>query len=1050
MVFCKLLLGLTVVVAFSASSPAQVAPDTYIYYIRTHGGATPPPGTDPSDHSDEYGPETPASSATEFAPPPVPGKTDLAGGVVATNLGKGDWIWEMPQTQTRLGVSTTQGVINYEVSMGMQWITVKCADGGDTNSWAQFSPTLVNQAHAAGLKIFGWAYVYGSKFGNLQGEINAALSCMAKGADGLIIDAEIEYETNATRVADATTYCQAIKNAYPSNFLAHAPFPYISLHAGFPYSVFGYYCDAVMPQDYWGAFAITPNQMVSDMDTQWKNWQNALTGTNVNAIKPIVPLAQSYAPVTGSQISNFVFLIKTDASPATAGGYHGVSFWDCQERNADMDSAVGPAAIGNYSNPPAISMQPSNRSVDQGSTVTLTVGAVGTSPLSYQWRKNNLALPGATTSALAFVNSQPTSSGQYSVVVTNSLGSVTSSSATLTINSTQALVVVYADNFDVNSSANWNLFQGSGDGVSDYTATWAFDYTSTTFTSNGVVRTIPVAPSTTNGTKLGLKLTVNKNDSDASIAGVSLYPKSQNFSSNYVLRFDMWVNYAGGAGGTGATGTTEFVTCGINHTGTRVNWGSTNASASDGLWFTTTGEGGAASDYRAYVGNPSGNPTQLSVAASGLLANGAVTDDAGADPFYLALFPSPPYETAGSPGKHWVKGEVSQMNGVITWRLNGTVVAQRTNTSSYTSGNVMLGYMDIFSSISNPKTDNYVIFDNVQVLVPGFAPTFTTQPVSQSVVQGNGVTFTTTAGGTAPLTYQWKFNNTNIGLATGTSYTIASAQPTDAGNYSVAVSNSVGGISSSNAALTVFSPPAITNQPVDFSGDPGSDATFLVQASGTAPLGYQWFYNGTSVPGATLQLLEFNPDTANQAGQYWVVVSNNYGSVTSAVVNLFITGPPVILTQPQGLTAGAGSNATFTVSAVGTMPLNYQWFFGGAAIGGATDTSYTVLSATATNQGNYSVLVTNGLGPAASSNAFLTVNSPAQAAQFQSIIVLPDGRIQMSLTGSVGGSYEMFGSPDLSGWQSLATFVMTNGTYLFIDNAATNNPQQFYRAKTVP
>src|ERR1700722_11979880 len=179
----------------------------------------------------------------------------LDNGVVATNLGKGDWIWEMSACETALGVSTPQAVLNYEAARGMQWVTVKGADGGNTNGWTQFNTTLIAQAHAAGLKIFAWAYAYGNNGGgtSVQGEINAALTLLGEGADGFIIDAEIEYETNATRTNDAATYCKAIKAAYPNTFLAHAPFPYINYHSRFPYSVFGYYCDAVMPQDYWGA-----------------------------------------------------------------------------------------------------------------------------------------------------------------------------------------------------------------------------------------------------------------------------------------------------------------------------------------------------------------------------------------------------------------------------------------------------------------------------------------------------------------------------------------------------------------------------------------------------------------------------------------------------------------------------------------------------------------------------------------------------------------------------------------------------------------------------
>lgn len=485
--------------------------------------------------------------------------------------------------------------------------------------------------------------------------------------------------------------------------------------------------------------------------------------------------------------------------------------------------------------PPSITTQPLNRSVDPGASVTFTTAASGITPIAYQWYFGGGKISGATGTSYNLASAQSNNIGNYSVVVSNVSGFATSSVAFLMVNPLQTLQVVFSDNFDVNSSANWNLFQGSSDGVSDYTATWAFDYSTNTYTFNGVTQTIPIAPSTTNGTRLGLKLTVNKNDADAAGSAVSLYPKSQGFSGNYMLRFDMWINYNGNSGG--GSGSTEFATCGINHTGTRVNWGSTNASASDGLWFTVDGEGGAASDYRAYVGNPGGNPAQLAFASSGLTANGAQTDDATADPFWLALFPSPTYETPGTPGKHWVQGEVSQWNGVITWRMNGVVVAQRTNTSSYTSGNIMLGYMDIFPSIANPKADNYVIFDNVQVLTPAAPPVITNQPASLTVNAGSHATFNVSAGGTAPLAYQWKFNSGAISGATASSLTLSNVQMANAGTYSLIVSNVAGSVVSSNALLTVtqinLAGPAYTNGSLQFtiSGAPGPGYTIQTSSN---------------------------------------------------------------------------------------------------------------------------------------------------------------------------------------------------------------------------
>src|SRR5262249_36531706 len=93
------------------------------------------------------------------------------------------------------------------------------------------------------------------------------------------------------------------------------------------------------------------------------------------------------------------------------------------------------------------------------------------------------------------------------------------------------------------------------------------------------------------------------------------------------------------------------------------------------------------------------------------------------DSFFRSLFPGPAFETSGSPGKHWVQVELSQINGVLTWQLDGVVVAQRTNASSYNSGNIMIGYMDPYSSIANPAQDNFVLFDNARVLIPQGAAT---------------------------------------------------------------------------------------------------------------------------------------------------------------------------------------------------------------------------------------------------------------------------------------------------------------------------------------
>jgi len=256
----------------------------------------------------------------------------------------------------------------------------------------------------------------------------------------------------------------------------------------------------------------------------------------------------------------------------------------------------------------------------------------------------------------------------------------------------RAQTVLFSDDFDAGTSAgNWTLFSHGG----DYTADFAFDYST---------RGIPSAPHSTGGTTIGLHFTVNNNDSTPAVDAVSAYPIGVSLAESRTLKFDMWMSYNGGAGG--GSGSTEFATFGIDHTGTQVNWAyNTN---SDGFWFAVSGEGGASDDYCVYR-----DATLLSTLAGGYAA---ASRNHTAD-FYQTLFPNPPYETQGAPGKQWVEVEISQRDGVIEWRLNSMLVAIRLDTS-LTSGNLMLGYMDTYASLADPAEDNFVVFDNIRVEAP--------------------------------------------------------------------------------------------------------------------------------------------------------------------------------------------------------------------------------------------------------------------------------------------------------------------------------------------
>ncbi len=452
----------------------------------------------------------------------------------------------------------------------------------------------------------------------------------------------------------------------------------------------------------------------------------------------------------------------------------------------------------------AIITHPRSQTVLPGAGATFGTYAVGDGTLGYRWQRNGANISGGTNLSLTLSNIQTANAGSYTVIITNSSGSITSRPAVLRVN-TNVHPLLYADNFETNSSANWNLFQGSADGVPDYTVDWAFDYGVIPYTFNGVTSLIPAAPNSPDGSTHGVRFTVNNNDADAAVAGVNIYPKLQSFSGNYALKFDMWINYPGGAGGINSTGSTEYAICGLNHLGTQVNWAAPSAASSDGIWFAADGEGGSTTtDYRGYLGNLSGTEIDITP-TSGLIASN------NSAAIFQALFPSSRFETAGAPGKNWVQVELRQTNNFVVWILDDTVIAQRTNASSFTAGDVMIGFMDPFSSIANPTNNAFVLFDNVRVEnlsgAPLLPPSISAQPTNTSAIVGTNITLSVGSGGSNPLSYQWRFNGTNVPGATSSSLQLANVQYTNAGSYDVLISNAAGLAASAAGVLTVLPPP---------------------------------------------------------------------------------------------------------------------------------------------------------------------------------------------------------------------------------------------------
>ncbi|MEJ8851979.1 immunoglobulin domain-containing protein [Variovorax rhizosphaerae] len=334
------------------------------------------------------------------------------------------------------------------------------------------------------------------------------------------------------------------------------------------------------------------------------------------------------------------------------------------------------------------------------------------------------------------------------------------------------------------------------------------------------------------------------------------------------------------------------------------------------------------------------------------------------------------------------------------------------------------------------------------------APIVTAGPNSTTVAAGQQATFSVTATGTAPLSYQWSRNGTSIPGATGASYTTPATTDADNGASFVATVTNVAGSATSGAAVLSVTAapvaPSIVTQPASVTVVAGQTASFSVVADGSAPSSYQWRRNGTTIPGATAVSYTLqNASAADNGAQVSVVVSNAAGSVTSNAATLTVGAvaiAPAVTTPPANASVTAGQTATFSVIATGTAPLGYQWQRNNANIAGASSASYTTPATGLSDSGaTFRVVVSNPGGSATSAQATLSVtaapvaptigtapaNVTVTAGATATFTVVPGGTapqtFQWSRNGSpiVGATAASYTTPATTIADNGATFTVT-------------------------
>ncbi len=950
----------------------------------------------------------------------------LDNGVEPENLGKGDWIWQVPNAEANVGASSVQGLVNYEKSKGMRFVIVKGADGGQI--WSQFTSDLVTRFHASGIKVFAFQYVYGSYYGSGQvaAEISAANYLMSitdsSGVpmDGFMIDAEIQYNGEPS---DAITYCQGIRAVYPNRCLTHSPYPIPSYNTSFPYIEFGRYCDVVMPQDYWydqfeGNGGVTPQYMADLMNSDWVYWQGVWQGEgDGSSVKPLAPIGQGFqgdSPIAipGSQLTDFMLCLKTNTPCPTVGGIRGISFWVCDEHSSDHWNALQSINIGN---PYRVDSYAGND--NNGNAQIFLPDAV-----------NNMASDWQNTINGSWVGWS--SFGGLTVGGTPAVGYNADGRMQLFVRDTNGTVWSI---WKTTINGSWNTWQNFGGNI--------VGELTVGYLPSGAMQIFGRSPSNT-------VQTINQTGANAgwtswSDLGGSCYSDPV-VAPNADGRMQIFCRNSGNI-------IQSEWKSGLNENSAWSGWYTFSISVYGKPCV------GLLADGTMQVFCRSGSNTVQTFAQTGPNAAFGSTSDLGGSCY------SDPVLAYGANGTFHLFICTSSNTVSLNAKMDnqGGAWSGWTNMGGNCAGYLTAGYNGDGRIQIYMRDTNYNVQSTWQTAVNsstwnswfnlgGNTPVvnITSPPTNQTVNAGQNVTFTVVA--TNALTYQWAFNGSNISGATTTSYTMSNAQTTNAGNYNVIVANHAGTLTSTNAVLTVISaaPPSIIVPPLNRTVNQGHPTIFTVTAGGSPTLFYQWQLGGTNVAGATASTYVISSAQPSQAGNYWVIVTNNYGSVTSAVRTLTVISPPAITGQPQNQSVAPGSNATFTVTATGGN-LSYQWLFNAGTIGGATASSYTVGGAQTNNAGNYSVVVTNTAGTVTSSNALLTV-TPPQPPQFLSVTVLSNGLVQMVLSGQTGSSYAIDGSSNLANWNPLTNFLITNGTYQFTDTSATNNPAGFYRARLLP
>jgi uncharacterized repeat protein (TIGR01451 family) len=607
--------------------------------------------------------------------------------------------------------------------------------------------------------------------------------------------------------------------------------------------------------------------------------------------------------------------------------------------------------------PPEVLRQPTNVLAAVGGSATFRVTAGGDPPLTYQWFFNVIyPIDEATNNVLVLTNLQPENAGTYQVEITNEADTMHSREAVLTVKFPPGIITPPASLTVTQGHAARFTLEPSGDAPLTYQ--WYFNDTNAIAGATNLDLVISNAqPDSAGAYTVRLANEVGRATSSVATLTVLIPPAIVQQPTNLTVVVGSPATFTVSATGDAPLGYQWFYN--------RTNLLVAPSEPSLQLPAATPAQAGL---YTVLVSN----------------SGGAVTSS----PASLTVI-TPPVITQQPTNRTVAQGQSASFFvtaagvGPITyqWFFNGTNPLNGATSPTLTLADIQPAQAGSYSVIVSNRAG--AVVSAPALLAVEVPPVFLQQPANRAVVPGGTATFSVLVQAAQPLFYQWYFNGTTPILnGTDATLTVTDAQVANVGTYSVRVTNAFGFAISSGATLVLKDPPVITQQPASLIVTQGNSAAFSVLVTGDGPFGYRWFFNETnalSAPNSATLILS-NAQPAN-AGLYSVLVTNDAASTLSSNASLAVRVPPFIALQPADIAVTPDSSATFTVTAGGDEPLQYQWFKGASAIPAATDPSYTIENAQAANEGSYSVRVSNDVGSTNSASAVLRVRNLPTIAQ---------------------------------------------------------------------